>query len=301
MARLVGNPFLIDLFIEARQHPHHLRPARIDADVAALRIHHIDGFGLAQFPGPRVEGIRLGGQRAHRAQIHHIAGQFAGEGLFQIGGDFHVLAAAGGAQIGHARDFGGEAHAAGALDAAGHDGLDQRAHIFVFDRALVLVEAVERGAAIAHRLVLQIAFAALVADRAIQRMIDQQEFHHPFARLAGIRRSGVDLGGRAVLVGEDVLDLQARSWPAAWARPPIPPGTCGNCRPPTGVRESRSGESPRPPARRPAASVMVSSASISLPSTMSLRVGITRTFFLATDARQAPRPSRTPLRWGHVR
>ena len=33
--------------------------ARIDADVAALRIHHVDAFGLAQFPGPGVEGIGL--------------------------------------------------------------------------------------------------------------------------------------------------------------------------------------------------------------------------------------------------
>ena len=187
MARLVGNPFLVDLFVEARQHAHHLRPARIDADVAALRVHHVDAFGLAQFPGPGVEGVGLGGQRADRAEIDHIAGKFAGERLFQIGGDLHVLAAAGGAQIGHAGDFGGEAHAAGALDAAGHDRLDQRPHIFVFDRALVLVEAVEGGAAIAHRLVLQIAFAALVADRAIQRMIDQQEFHHALRAPCGRR------------------------------------------------------------------------------------------------------------------
>ena len=34
---------------------------------------------------------------------------------------------------------------------------------------------------VSHRLVLQIAFAALVADRAIQRMVDQQEFHHAVA------------------------------------------------------------------------------------------------------------------------
>ncbi len=51
-----------------------------------------------------------------------------------------------------------------------------------FDRALVLViaAAVE---AIAHRLILQIALAALVADRAIERMVDQQELHHALARL----------------------------------------------------------------------------------------------------------------------
>ncbi len=36
--------------LRARQYPHHLRPAGIDADVAALRIHHIDAFGLCAIP-----------------------------------------------------------------------------------------------------------------------------------------------------------------------------------------------------------------------------------------------------------
>ena len=51
-----------------------------------------------------------------------------------------------------------------------------------------------------HRLILQIALAALIADRAIERMIDQQEFHHAFARFFDQRRLGVDDFGRAVLV-----------------------------------------------------------------------------------------------------
>ena len=59
--------------------------------------------------------------------------------------------------------------------------------------------------AIGHGLVLQIAFAALVADRAIERMVDQQEFHHAFARLFHHRRLGEELLGRAVLVGSQIL------------------------------------------------------------------------------------------------
>ena len=94
------------------------------------------------------------------------------------------------------------------MDAAGHASLDQWAHIFVFDGALVFAIAIERGAAIAHRLILQIAFAALIADRAIERMVDQKKFHHAFARFAGDRRIGVDLGGRAVAVGRNVANLQ---------------------------------------------------------------------------------------------
>ena len=70
------------------------------------------------------------------------------------------------------------------------DGLHQRAEILVLHRALVL--GIARVVhAVAHRLVLQVALAALVADRAIQRMVDQQEFHHAAARLAHHRAVGV--------------------------------------------------------------------------------------------------------------
>ena len=139
-------------------------------------------LGLAQLPGPRDEGIGLRGQRADRAQIDDVGRQFGAERALDIGADLHVLAAPGGAQFLDAGDIGQEADAARAVDAARHAGLDQRAEILVAHRALVLViaAAVE---AIGHRLVLQIALAALVADRAIERMVDQQELHHALARL----------------------------------------------------------------------------------------------------------------------
>ena len=70
-------------------------------------------------------------------------------------------------------------------------GLDQRAEILVRHRALVLGEA-RPVETVGHRLVLQIALAALVADRAIQRVVDQQELHHPLARLPHRRRVGAD-------------------------------------------------------------------------------------------------------------
>ncbi len=208
MAGLVGNPFLIHVVIAARQDAHHLAPARVDADRRSERIHHVDRLGLGQLPGPRREGIRLGGERADRAEIDHVALQLRGHRLLEIGGDLHVLAAADGAELGHAGDFGGKADAARALDAARHDGLDQRADIFVLDRALVLLIAAGVDA-IGHRLVLQIAFAALIANRTIERMVDQQEFHHAFARLLHHRRLGADDFGRAVAVGRQVLDAHS--------------------------------------------------------------------------------------------
>ena len=123
----------------------------------------------------------------------------------KIGRDLHVLAAADRAEFRNARDFGYEAHAARALDAAVHRGLDQRPDIFVLDGALVLGEAGGVGA-VGHRLILQIAFAALVADRAVERMVDQQELHRALARLAGHRRVGQDDRRLAVRAGAQVFD-----------------------------------------------------------------------------------------------
>ena len=89
------------------------------------------------------------------------------------------------------------------MDAAVHDRLDQRADIFVLDRALVFLVA--RGIdAEGHRLVLQVAFAALVADRAIERMVDEQELHHAFAGLLDHRRVGEHLRDFAVRAGAEV-------------------------------------------------------------------------------------------------
>ena len=189
MAGLVGNPFLVHGFIDARQDPHHLAATGIDADRRAHAIHHVDGLGLAQLPRTGGERIGFRRQRADGADIDEIALQLRGQGALEIGRDLHVLAASGRAHFRRAADFGRKPHTARALDAAVHRGLHQRAEIFVLDRALVLGKA--RGVdAIAHRLVLQIAFAALVANRAIQRMVDQQEFHHAFARLLHHRRAG---------------------------------------------------------------------------------------------------------------
>src|SRR5262249_61942664 len=87
--------------------------------------------------------------------------------------------------------------------AAVHRRLDQRAEILVLDCALVLGKAAGVDA-IAHRLVLEVALTALVADRAIQRMVDQKELHHAFASLLHHRRTRRDfrrltLGARTAI------------------------------------------------------------------------------------------------------
>ncbi len=188
MAGLVGDPLLVDGVVDARQDAHDLAPAGIDSDGAAERIHDVDRERLGELPGARHEGVRLGGERAHGAEIDHVARQVRHHAPLEIGGDLHVLAAADGAELLDAGHLGHEAHTARAVDAAIHEGVDQGAEIFVLDRALVVLEAAGVEA-VGHGLVLEIAFAALVADRAVERVVDEQEFEHALARL--LHRLGI--------------------------------------------------------------------------------------------------------------
>ena len=77
------------------------------------------------------------------------------------------------------------------MDAAGHHGLHERAPVLLADGALAFV-ITRMVAAVADRLVLQIAFAALIADRAIQRVVDEQEFHDAAAAAANHFGIGMD-------------------------------------------------------------------------------------------------------------
>jgi len=198
ITRGVRQPLLVDALMHARQGAHHLGALGVDADGRAQTVHDVDRLGLAQLPGAVIVLPRPVRQGADGAQVVDVARQFAVDGLFQIGRDLGVLAARDHADVGNAGHLGDEPHAAGALDAPRHEGLDGRAHVLFFDRPLVLGVA-GAVAAIAHGLVLQVALAALVADRAVQRVVDEQELHHPFARLLHHRRVGEDLlplGGR---------------------------------------------------------------------------------------------------------
>ena len=197
-AGAITDPFLVDVLVQARQHPQHLAATGVDPDIAADRIQHVDRLGLAQLPRAGIEGVGLGGQGADRADVDHVAGQFRRDRLFDIGADLHMLTAPGGAELGRAGDLVGEPDAAGAVDAPCHEGLDQRPEILLLDRPLVLLEAAAVEA-VGHGLVLQIALAALVADRAIQRVVDQQKLHDALARL--VHHLGIGADHHALAAG----------------------------------------------------------------------------------------------------
>src|SRR5690606_1733998 len=165
---LVGDPLLVHRIVDARQDAHHFAAAAIDANGGPDGVHHVDRFRLDQFPWARLERIGLAGERPDRAEVDNIARELARQRLLEIGGDLGILPAADQDLLRDSGHFGGETDAPGAMDAAVHRRRDDRAAIFVLDRAFGLGEA-GRIHAIGHCLILQVALAALVADRAIER------------------------------------------------------------------------------------------------------------------------------------
>jgi hypothetical protein len=97
------------------------------------------------------------------------------------------------AQFLDAGHFGGETDAARAVNAAVMIVLTSGPIYLSRPRACSPRSAIVD--AIGHGLVLQVALAALIADRAIQRVVDEQELHHPFAGLLDHRRVGGEISG----------------------------------------------------------------------------------------------------------
>ena len=95
-------------------------------------------------------------------------------------------------QFHHTRDFLTKADTARAVNAARHIGCNQGAEILVDDDPLGFLVA-RRRCAIAHRQILQLAFAALIANGTVERVIDEQKLHHALLRRFGVGGVGLDL------------------------------------------------------------------------------------------------------------
>jgi hypothetical protein len=115
-------------------------------------------------------------------------------GLLDVSSDLHVVSASRGTKILEASNFVGETDATGAVNAAGHGGLDQWSQILVLNSTLAnnLGETTTVGT-VADRLVLKITLASLVANGAVQRMVGQKELHDTLASLLDKLGIGLDL------------------------------------------------------------------------------------------------------------
>jgi hypothetical protein len=157
-----------------------------------------DTRNRGHFPGAGAEAIRLGDQRTDRAQVDHVARHLVVNGRLYVSPNLHLLATADHAELLDAGDLFRKPDAARALNAAGHVGRDERSDILVRHDALALVETRD-VAAKAYGQILQLAFAALIADGTVERVIDEEEFHRrPLRtdRARGLREDLHSLGDR---------------------------------------------------------------------------------------------------------
>ena len=182
VTRLIGNPLFVYAIVVARQDTHDLAAFGINADVRTKRIHHVDGFGLGQFPRTSGERVRFRNQSTNRAEVNDVALHVRIECLVQVRCNLCIFATARLTHLGDTSDLSGKAHTPGARNTTGHVGFNERAEVQVVRRTFRFAVAREVYA-VSHCLILKVAFATLVTDRAIQRVVDQEKLHHAFTRL----------------------------------------------------------------------------------------------------------------------
>ena len=182
---LVAVPLFVDLGLVAGQPPQHLASAVVGALRASRRavLTHARAGDEVERTGP--EAVGSAGQGPDRADLHGVAGEVRLERFVGVDADLLQRAALQHLDERVAGDLVGEPGTARAQDAA----LAVQQHLRgdvdrLGERALDVVKPRIR-AAVGHRLVLQRALTALVAHRTIQRMVDQQQFHHAVLRLVG--------------------------------------------------------------------------------------------------------------------
>src|SRR5690606_39052684 len=188
----IRDPRLVDRIVGPRHDALHATAQHMRVNVRADTVMGRDERLRAHLPRPRAVAVRLVVQRADRAEVDDVAGKLVPQPALDVRADHDALGTADRAELLNALDLGTEAHAAGAVDAARHVGRDQGAQVLVLDDALPL-DIARHVTAEAHREILQLALAALVADRAVERMVDQQELHRRLLRLDRALRPRVDL------------------------------------------------------------------------------------------------------------
>ena len=186
-AALVADPALVDLRVVAGEDPLDLALADGRVDVAADRAEPAHGRHVDDLPRPALEAVLRRQERADRAELGHVAGEGARVGQVLEGRDHRHRAAVGGDELvvlAHVRAEAGAAVTEDAALAVERDrGRDR-------DRLLEgeLLEAHPRVARpVAEGEVLQRALAALVADRAVERVVDEDELERRVLRLGGHR------------------------------------------------------------------------------------------------------------------
>src|SRR5688572_13791126 len=208
-AILVGNPFLIDVWIVARQTSHHLATSVIDPDRRAAGVMFGDRGRGDQIKGPRPEAVRRAGQGTDRADLDGVAGEVGLEGFLFVDADLLQSTALDERNERITRDLFGEPRAPRAEHAALAVQQDVGGDVDRLGVGALFVGEPALGVAVRHRLVLQRTLPTLVTNGAVEWMVDQQEFHVAALGLVGDRGGelSLDLHSRRNLEGAGGLRL----------------------------------------------------------------------------------------------
>ena len=194
-AAVVAHPVRVDLVVLARGLADDFVFPRPDDRVAPGAAGRADTFGFAQEPDAHLEAEIFARQRADRADVDRVERVIAVEALSFMNGQRGVAAAVDEAEdvvVGH---FLHEADAAGAEDAAFVIEDDVFANVLALGFFDFVLDEVRSAVAELDGEFLQAAFPGFVADGAVERMVDEEEFHHPLAAVLDQGRVGA--GGHA--------------------------------------------------------------------------------------------------------
>src|SRR6185436_4704670 len=153
----------------------------LNCNLATVAAEHADRVGALEHPRTVFVHRKAAGDGADGADLYAATAEFAVQGVGAKGLDLRHRASSDRCEGLHVHHFVAVADATQTLHATVHLCFDQRTKIFLLENTLGLGKSAGRGVLMGE--VLEVASSTLVADRAIQRMIRQNEFEY---RLMGV-------------------------------------------------------------------------------------------------------------------
>ena len=152
--------------------------SRANHSVAARRATGADALGFLQEPDTHLETKIGGGERAYRANIDGVKGIIIFQSLAGMCSQHRITAPINEPKHVFMRNFLTKANAARAENAAFVIERNTRAEHDVFRLLDLVFEKARFAPAKINAELLQPAFPSLIANRTIQRMINEKKFHH---------------------------------------------------------------------------------------------------------------------------
>ena len=191
VTHLVGDPPLVDRHVGAGLDAVELALVVLEGDVVARGRDAVNRRGSLEEPHALGEEEVLVEQRTNGAEVDHVRRQLVVQRHAREDIDLALVAAPVDGEFGRPRYLAREPHAAGAHDAPVGVDVDVGAEILLGLLDLGLLEA-RHAATVLEAEVLQVALARLIADRAVERVVDQQVLHNRLLVGDGSRVVGID-------------------------------------------------------------------------------------------------------------